>query len=789
MKRTIAAVMALLILLLNIQAAFAAGNGVLTQLIPGAEPLESVEKNNYGTAEIALTPENWVEYFSVERNEIWQNDEIIPGMRFANLTLEYRLVLREKYRNRLVEGETGKLHLSYRYQECSGIFDVDKETGAMTDDGAYSTVRTISGEKEVSVSAPYQKESDNLLASSTILCVSDNGREFGIVYNSFEMTSVTGSISLKEAETDHSSDRADAVVRAQGVTGNVQWKLDDNGTLTIYGEGDMGSSLSGKPWEQEKDEIREVIVEKGVTSIGDHSFYHCANLHTVYLADSVTRIGSAAFFDCQQLQEITIPASVIMIEDQAFTADLSLNRISVDPANLSFSGDGLALYNRDRTELICCTSAVKGSFVVPEGVTLIRDYAFRYDRDLTAVELPGSLQKVGNSAFLDCDQLSEVLWHSTLTKWEKLSVAEGNDKLTAASLIFTELSDRPSSGVMETLLDDGELNVLAKDRSMEIILSGIDIADSYVLDQTGSKKGICEYVWAIEFSDGQNSYEIQTCYSTKTPGQDRIGTIDDMDHELMVKESENSWLYIGDAGMSHTGSSIHWSVDIPKEYSVDYAGILSFKVRISRYPALYYQETVHYVSADPDALTAYDIGKTVRLGHFEQDNIASDGEEGLDWLVLAVENNRALLLCEYGIDCRRWNESWDMKVSWKECTLRSWLNEEFLYRAFTQEERRQILRTKLTDTDTEDVIFLMSLDEVREYMDSEELRECVPTPYAIGRGAEDILSTESWWLRSQGTRNSSAAVVNWFAEEDTEGDMVSADGIAVRPCFWLDLTA
>ena len=156
---------------------------------------------------------------------------------------------------------------------------------------------------------------------------------------------------------------------------------------------------------------------------------------------------------------------------------------------------------------------------------------------------------------------------------------------------------------------------------------------------------------------------------------------------------------------------------------------------------------------------------------------------------LAVENNRALLLCEYGIDCRRWNESWDMKVSWKECTLRSWLNEEFLYRAFTQEERRQILRTKLTDTDTEDVIFLMSLDEVREYMDSEELRECVPTPYAIGRGAEDILSTESWWLRSQGTRNSSAAVVNWFAEEDTEGDMVSADGIAVRPCFWLDLTA
>ena len=101
---------------------------------------------------------------------------------------------------------------------------------------------------------------------------------------------------------------------SSGTTGDCGWTLDDKGTLTISGDGQIGdysSDFSGM-------NIESVIIKKGVTSIGDYAFSGCESLTSITIPDSVTSIGNWAFFRCTSLTSITIPNSVTSIGDYAF---------------------------------------------------------------------------------------------------------------------------------------------------------------------------------------------------------------------------------------------------------------------------------------------------------------------------------------------------------------------------------------------------------------------------------------------------------------------------------------
>ena len=117
---------------------------------------------------------------------------------------------------------------------------------------------------------------------------------------------------------------------------DLYWTLYDSGTLVISGTGNMidfdySSSFLGSieiPWEDYRDLIKSVVIEEGVTSIGNGAFYRCKMLQSVEIPDSMESIHESAFQYCEQLKSITIPSGVKIIERNAFQDCTVLSDIS-----------------------------------------------------------------------------------------------------------------------------------------------------------------------------------------------------------------------------------------------------------------------------------------------------------------------------------------------------------------------------------------------------------------------------------------------------------------------------
>ena len=210
-------------------------------------------------------------------------------------------------------------------------------------------------------------------------------------------------------------------------------------------------------------------------------------------------------------------------------------------------------------------------------------------------------------------------------------------------------------------------------------------------------------------------------------------------------------------------------------------------------------------------------GSIITFGRYEQDNVPGNGQEPIDWMVLEVQEGKCLLLSKYGLDVLPYNSK-KKGVSWENCSLRKWLNNDFLYTAFTAEERSAILLTNVDNSsphrfsdwkseggpNTQDYIYLLSVEEgisyfelIRDNTVSNMKAKCAPTEYAIQRGVyippEDTIGTVegkksgSWWLRSPGRKQTYAAGVGGLGNLGT--DSVDTKDNAVRPCLWLNLNA
>ena len=118
--------------------------------------------------------------------------------------------------------------------------------------------------------------------------------------------------------------------------------------------------------------------------------------------------------------------------------------------------------------------------------------------------------------------------------------------------------------------------------------------------------------------------------------------------------------------------------------------------------------------AQAEALNNATVGSTVTFGNYEQ----GDGQAPIEWVVLDRQEDRALLLSKYALDAKPFHEVEDRNVTWAECTLRAWLNGDFYNSAFSDEERARIVQvTNATANapDTQDCVFLLSLDELNAY--------------------------------------------------------------------------
>ena len=143
--------------------------------------------------------------------------------------------------------------------------------------------------------------------------------------------------------------------------------------------------------------------------------------------------------------------------------------------------------------------------------------------------------------------------------------------------------------------------------------------------------------------------------------------------------------------------------------------------------------------------SAFRTNEYITFGTYEQDNNTANGAEPIEWLVLAKEDNRVLVISKYALDSQLYNAEWT-SVTWETCTLRTWLNETFLSNAFNPTEQSKIQATNVTadknpwtntdaGNDTLDKVFLLSFKEADKYFNSDTERRCAPTSYADVLGA------------------------------------------------------
>lgn len=148
---------------------------------------------------------------------------------------------------------------------------------------------------------------------------------------------------------------------------NAKWKYDDTtNTLTIFGKGAMTdySSSSSLPWYDYRNVVTTVVVERGITHIGNYSFSYFDNLTTATIADTVETIGEKVFYSCDNLTSVKLPDSVKIIGRSAFSDCDNLTEIKL-PMSLK------SIYSRTFEG---CSNLT--SFIIPNSVETIGDNAF-----------------------------------------------------------------------------------------------------------------------------------------------------------------------------------------------------------------------------------------------------------------------------------------------------------------------------------------------------------------------------------------------------------------------------
>ena len=141
-----------------------------------------------------------------------------------------------------------------------------------------------------------------------------------------------------------------AVEASSGTCGeNLTWELATDGTLTISGNGDMANYFGNAPWHDVRTEITAVVIEEGVTRIGEDAFFECSNLTSIMIPDSVVSIGDLAFSYCSSLTSVSIPEGVTSIGWLVFAYCSSLESITI-PDSVTNIGWGA---------FACCTGLTK----------------------------------------------------------------------------------------------------------------------------------------------------------------------------------------------------------------------------------------------------------------------------------------------------------------------------------------------------------------------------------------------------------------------------------------------
>lgn len=168
---------------------------------------------------------------------------------------------------------------------------------------------------------------------------------------------------------------------------NLTWTLNiTKGILSIEGSGDMQnfSAYAISPWSNYRNDVKELIIADGVTSIGNSAFVGFSNLTEITIPTSVTSIGDSPFASCSGVKEAIIVNDMFVKMPESYA----------------------------------------GSYIIPDGITTIIAGACSDCSELTSVTLPEGLTTIGEEAFIRCSKLAEINIPTSVTTIGKNAFAD-----------------------------------------------------------------------------------------------------------------------------------------------------------------------------------------------------------------------------------------------------------------------------------------------------------------------------------------------------------------------------
>ena len=215
-----------------------------------------------------------------------------------------------------------------------------------------------------------------------------------------------------------------------GTTGDLSWIFADDGTLFIRGNGEMPDyefdvELTA-PWETYQNTIETLIIDSGVTNIGNFAFYECNILKNITIPNSLTSIGDNAFYSCTSLTDITLPNSLKNIGNSAFSYCSGFTSINI-PNNVTRIGEWAFTFCSNLMSITIpksVTSIGEGAFyycirltsiAIPDGTLSIENWTFQQCSRLTNIIIPNSITSIGTEAFRNCNSLKSIIIPNSVT--------------------------------------------------------------------------------------------------------------------------------------------------------------------------------------------------------------------------------------------------------------------------------------------------------------------------------------------------------------------------------------
>lgn len=192
----------------------------------------------------------------------------------------------------------------------------------------------------------------------------------------------------------------------------------------------------------------------------------------------------------------------------------------------------------------------------------------------------------------------------------------------------------------------------------------------------------------------------------------------------------------------------------------------------------------------------FDRFKTVKMGEYYQSDATGKVKDPIEWFVIDEKDDLALLISKDTIVSITYHDH-SADITWENSILRMFLNMVFVNENFTDDERKAIVPTYIKNDfkNTYDYMFVLSVDELKEYFKNDSERMAMGTPYGKSFGlslvstmptAENPIENATYyWTRTKGYKQSDVACVNFDGHINEFGYNCYTDGLGVRPCMWV----